>query len=45
VAEQFTKLGAIGYTDIIVRQLAPEQSDAVASIERLAAVREAVRDL
>jgi alkanesulfonate monooxygenase SsuD/methylene tetrahydromethanopterin reductase-like flavin-dependent oxidoreductase (luciferase family) len=43
VAAQFTQLASMGYTDVIVRQLASEQSDAVASIERLAAVREAVR--
>ena len=43
VAEQFANLGTMGYTDVIVRQLAPEQKDAVASIERLAAVRDALR--
>jgi alkanesulfonate monooxygenase SsuD/methylene tetrahydromethanopterin reductase-like flavin-dependent oxidoreductase (luciferase family) len=43
VAEQFASLAAMGYTDVIVRQLASEQADAVASIERLADVREAVR--
>jgi alkanesulfonate monooxygenase SsuD/methylene tetrahydromethanopterin reductase-like flavin-dependent oxidoreductase (luciferase family) len=44
VAEQFRDLATIGYTDVIVRQLASEQSDALASIERLAAVRELVAD-
>src|SRR5262249_25022898 len=44
VAEQFRDLAAIGFTDVIVRQLASEQSDALASIERLAAVRELVAD-
>jgi alkanesulfonate monooxygenase SsuD/methylene tetrahydromethanopterin reductase-like flavin-dependent oxidoreductase (luciferase family) len=39
VADQFRALGEVGYTDIIVRQLASEQADALASIERLAAVR------
>jgi len=43
VAEQFANLGTMGYTDVIVRPLAPEQKDAVASIERLAAVRDALR--
>jgi alkanesulfonate monooxygenase SsuD/methylene tetrahydromethanopterin reductase-like flavin-dependent oxidoreductase (luciferase family) len=40
VAARFRELGNMGYTDVIVRQLAAEQSDAVASIERLAAVSE-----
>jgi alkanesulfonate monooxygenase SsuD/methylene tetrahydromethanopterin reductase-like flavin-dependent oxidoreductase (luciferase family) len=39
VAEQFRAYGEMGYTDLIVRQLAPEQSDALASIARLADVR------
>ncbi len=38
VAERFRELAEMGYTDVIVRQLASEQSDAVASIERLAEV-------
>jgi alkanesulfonate monooxygenase SsuD/methylene tetrahydromethanopterin reductase-like flavin-dependent oxidoreductase (luciferase family) len=42
VAEKFRALADLGYTDVIVRQLASEQRDAVASIERLAAVRELV---
>jgi alkanesulfonate monooxygenase SsuD/methylene tetrahydromethanopterin reductase-like flavin-dependent oxidoreductase (luciferase family) len=39
VADQFRVLGELGYTDVIVRQLASEQADALASIERLATVR------
>jgi alkanesulfonate monooxygenase SsuD/methylene tetrahydromethanopterin reductase-like flavin-dependent oxidoreductase (luciferase family) len=39
VAEQFRAYGEMGYTDLIVRQLASEQADALASIERLAEVR------
>jgi alkanesulfonate monooxygenase SsuD/methylene tetrahydromethanopterin reductase-like flavin-dependent oxidoreductase (luciferase family) len=42
VADRFRALGDMGYTDVIVRQLASEQADAVASIERLAAVRDLV---
>jgi alkanesulfonate monooxygenase SsuD/methylene tetrahydromethanopterin reductase-like flavin-dependent oxidoreductase (luciferase family) len=38
VAARFRELADVGYTDVIVRQLASEQSDAVASIERLAEV-------
>ena len=34
----------MGYTDVIVRQLASEQHDALTSIEQLASVREAVAD-
>jgi alkanesulfonate monooxygenase SsuD/methylene tetrahydromethanopterin reductase-like flavin-dependent oxidoreductase (luciferase family) len=44
VADRFRALAEMGYTDVIVRQLASEQADAVASIERLAAVRELVAD-
>jgi alkanesulfonate monooxygenase SsuD/methylene tetrahydromethanopterin reductase-like flavin-dependent oxidoreductase (luciferase family) len=44
VAERFRALAEMGYTDVIVRQLASEQADAVASIERLAAVRALVAD-
>jgi alkanesulfonate monooxygenase SsuD/methylene tetrahydromethanopterin reductase-like flavin-dependent oxidoreductase (luciferase family) len=45
VATAFADLAAQGYTDVIVRQLAAEQSDAVASIERLAEVRALVTNL
>jgi alkanesulfonate monooxygenase SsuD/methylene tetrahydromethanopterin reductase-like flavin-dependent oxidoreductase (luciferase family) len=39
VAERFLALGAAGFDEIVVRQLAPDQTDALASIERLAEVR------
>ena len=38
VAERFVSLGDRGFDEIVVRQLAPDQTDAVASIERLAEV-------
>ena len=42
VAERLRAYGDAGFTDIIVRQLADDQADALASIERLAMVRELV---
>ena len=39
VAQQMQALGKMGYTDIIVRNIAPEQSKALACIERLAEVK------
>jgi alkanesulfonate monooxygenase SsuD/methylene tetrahydromethanopterin reductase-like flavin-dependent oxidoreductase (luciferase family) len=42
VAERILSLGRLGFTEIVVRQLAPAQQDAVASIQRLAEVREVV---
>ena len=39
VAEAFTRLSEIGYTDVIVRNLVPDPEKAVASTERLAEVR------
>ncbi len=39
VAEEIRKLGALGYSDVIIRSLHPDQAKAVASIHRLAAVR------
>jgi alkanesulfonate monooxygenase SsuD/methylene tetrahydromethanopterin reductase-like flavin-dependent oxidoreductase (luciferase family) len=45
VAARFREFAAMGYTDVIVRQLASEQADALASIERLAQVREMVADV
>jgi alkanesulfonate monooxygenase SsuD/methylene tetrahydromethanopterin reductase-like flavin-dependent oxidoreductase (luciferase family) len=39
VVEQLRAYGEMGYTDLIVRQLASEQSDALESIARLADVR------
>ena len=40
VAERWRAYADAGFTDIIVRQLADDQADALASIERLARVRE-----
>jgi alkanesulfonate monooxygenase SsuD/methylene tetrahydromethanopterin reductase-like flavin-dependent oxidoreductase (luciferase family) len=42
VADQFAELGAMGYTDVIVRNISAEQAGALATIERLARVRERV---
>ncbi|HEX5586808.1 MAG TPA: LLM class flavin-dependent oxidoreductase [Acidimicrobiia bacterium] len=44
VAEQFRALAAQGYTDVIVRQMAPEQRDALESIALLAEVKALVAD-
>lgn len=38
VTERFLALGGLGFDEIVVRQLAPDQDDALASIERLAEV-------
>jgi alkanesulfonate monooxygenase SsuD/methylene tetrahydromethanopterin reductase-like flavin-dependent oxidoreductase (luciferase family) len=38
VAERFLSLGERGFDEVVVRQLAPHQADAVASIERLSEV-------
>ncbi len=38
VAEQFSQFGALGYTDIIVRNLHPDYDCAISSTERLARV-------
>ncbi len=43
VTEKFRALAAMGYTDVIVRHLTDEQADVLGSLERLAAVREALR--
>ncbi len=40
VADRFAALAELGYTDVIVRNIATDQSQAVATIERLARVRE-----
>jgi alkanesulfonate monooxygenase SsuD/methylene tetrahydromethanopterin reductase-like flavin-dependent oxidoreductase (luciferase family) len=40
VARAFLELGDLGFTDVIVRNLVPDQRQALASIERLAGVRE-----
>jgi alkanesulfonate monooxygenase SsuD/methylene tetrahydromethanopterin reductase-like flavin-dependent oxidoreductase (luciferase family) len=42
VVEQFRELAAMGYTDVIVRHLADDQAEVLASTERLAGVRTAV---
>ena len=42
VAEAFADLGAAGCTDVIVRHLADDQDEVLASFERLGAVRAAV---
>jgi alkanesulfonate monooxygenase SsuD/methylene tetrahydromethanopterin reductase-like flavin-dependent oxidoreductase (luciferase family) len=42
VAERFLHIAGLGFDEVVVRQLAPEQADAVASIERLAEVRRLV---
>ncbi len=42
VAEQFLALREMGYTDVIVRHLTNEQSNVLASYERLARIRELV---
>ena len=42
VAEQFAGLAGDGYTDVIVRHLATEQTQVLQSFEHLAAVRDAV---
>jgi alkanesulfonate monooxygenase SsuD/methylene tetrahydromethanopterin reductase-like flavin-dependent oxidoreductase (luciferase family) len=39
VAQQFRELGELGYTEVVVRHLAGEQRDVLASFERLATVR------
>jgi len=44
VAERFRELAAIGYTDVVVRHLAEDQREVLASIERLAEVRRLVAD-
>lgn len=44
VATHFAALGEMGYSDVIVRNLVPDPDKAVASTERLARVRELVRD-
>jgi alkanesulfonate monooxygenase SsuD/methylene tetrahydromethanopterin reductase-like flavin-dependent oxidoreductase (luciferase family) len=44
VAERFRELASMGYTDVIVRHLADEQSDVLASFARLAGVRAAILD-
>jgi alkanesulfonate monooxygenase SsuD/methylene tetrahydromethanopterin reductase-like flavin-dependent oxidoreductase (luciferase family) len=42
VVDRIGALDELGFTDVIVRQLAPDQTDAVASLERLGDVRAAI---
>jgi alkanesulfonate monooxygenase SsuD/methylene tetrahydromethanopterin reductase-like flavin-dependent oxidoreductase (luciferase family) len=42
VSERFGEYAAMGYTDVIVRHLAEDQAEVLASFERLAGVREAL---
>jgi alkanesulfonate monooxygenase SsuD/methylene tetrahydromethanopterin reductase-like flavin-dependent oxidoreductase (luciferase family) len=42
VAERFLHLAELGFDEVVVRQLAPDQADALASIGRLAEVRRLV---
>src|SRR5262249_24999477 len=43
VADRMADLGAMGFTDVIVRCIAAEQNEALATIERLALVQERVK--
>ena len=45
VAERMAELGAMGYTDVIIRNISAEQPEALATIERLAQVQERVSAL
>ena len=44
VAAHFAALAEAGYTDVIVRQMMPDQALALASISRLGEVRERVAE-
>jgi alkanesulfonate monooxygenase SsuD/methylene tetrahydromethanopterin reductase-like flavin-dependent oxidoreductase (luciferase family) len=44
VAEQFRELGELGYTDVLIRHLAEDHGEVLASFERLAEVRALVAD-
>ena len=44
VAERFRALGAMGYTDVIMRHLVSDQPKVLASMARLDAVRASVSD-
>ena len=45
VAAAFAELGSIGCTDVIIRHLADDHAEVLASFERLGAVRSAVADV
>lgn len=42
VADELARFAALGYSDVIVRNLSADQSEALATIERLARVKEAL---
>jgi len=44
VIERFRALGAMGYTDVIVRHLTNEHDKVLGSLARLAEVRAALKD-
>ena len=44
VAEQIAALAAVGYTDVIVRNISARQEECLATIERLAEVRALLSD-
>lgn len=44
VAEEFRRLAQLGFTDVLIRQLAEDQADVLGSFERLAEVRTSVVD-
>lgn len=44
VADEFRKLAQLGFTDVLIRQLADDQGEVLASFERLAEVRMLVAD-
>ena len=43
VAQRMAELGAMGYTDVIIRNISADQAEALATIERLARVQRAGR--
>ena len=45
VAQRITELGAMGYSDVIIRNISSDQSEALATIERLAIVQARVQSL
>jgi alkanesulfonate monooxygenase SsuD/methylene tetrahydromethanopterin reductase-like flavin-dependent oxidoreductase (luciferase family) len=45
VADRMAELGAMGYTDVIIRNIAAEQNEALATIERLALVQERIANI
>ena len=45
VADRIAELGAMGYTDVIIRCIGAEQSEALATIERMARVQERIESI